>query len=135
MVHLSLVVDTLVIVVATVFIMVIALVLLLLIFSLIVTVADLRAVRSRALAAVGMDDGLCGRGTVFGVVDLPAQPIHAHALLRCHLVGAHLQRDRGVVQRLHSDLLIINVSSGAWSRHASLGQQYDVGRKTFRQDK
>ena len=91
------------------------------VLGLIVTVADLGAVGARALAPVGVDDGLRGRGAVLGVVHLPAQAVHAHAFLGGHFVCAHLQGDGGGVHRLDSRLVVKDVPSGAWGRHASLG--------------
>lgn len=78
----------------SVFTVVVCLVLILilpLVFSLVVAVADLGAVGACALAAIAVDGGLSGGGAVFGIVHLPSQPVHAHALLRGHLVCAHLQ--------------------------------------------
>lgn len=118
--HSSLVVDALVVVVPSVLIVVFALVLLLLIFSLIVTIADFWAIRACALAAIGVDHWLRGGGAILGVVNLPSQPVHAHALLRGHLIGSHLQWDSGVVHWLQSNLLVIDVPPGAWGRHTSL---------------
>lgn len=105
---------------SAVVVMVATLVLLLLVLRLIVTVADLRAVGARALATVGVDDGVRWRGAVLGVVHLPAQSVHAHALLGGHLVGAHLQGDGGGVHGLPDHLIVKDVSSGAWGRHAGL---------------
>lgn len=110
----------LLVVVAAVVVVVAAVVLLLLELGLIVTVADLRAVGAGALAAVGVDDGLRGRGAVLGVIHLAAQAVHAHAALRRHLVGAHLEGDGGAVHRLHCHLLVVDVPAGAGGRHAGL---------------
>ncbi len=111
------------VIVGSVFLVVVCLVLILifsLVFSLVVAVADLRAVGAGAQAAIAVDGGFGGGGTVFGVVYLSAQPVHAHALLRGHLVGAHLQRDGGVVMWLDSHFLVKNIPPGAGGQHASL---------------
>lgn len=109
----ALVVDALFIVMGAVIVLVSSLVLLILELSLIITVTDLRAVGTRPLASVGMDGGLRRGGTVLGVIDLAAQTIHAHALLGCHLVGAHLEGDGGVVHWLSGHLLVVDVTTGA----------------------
>ena len=116
-----LIVNALVGVVGAVFVLVRSLVLLLWELCLIVTVADLRAVGAGALAAVGVDHGLCGGGAVLGVVHLSAQTIHTHTSLGRHLVGAHLQGDGGVVHRRVRRLLVVDVSAGPGGRHARLG--------------
>lgn len=108
----SLIVNALVIVMGAVVVVVSSMVLVLLELGLIVTVADLRAVGASALAAVGVYDWLCWGGAVLGVVDLAAKTVHTHTSLRRHLVGAHLERDGGVVQRLLRHLLVIDVSAG-----------------------
>lgn len=121
----SLIVNPMVIV-GSVFTVVVCLVLILifpLVFSLVVAVADLGTIGAGALAAIAVDGGLCGGGAVFGIIHLPAQPVYTHALLRGHLVGAHLQRDCRVVQRLDSHLLVENIPPGAWCRHASLREK------------
>lgn len=115
------------VIVGSVFIVVVCLVLIL-IFSLVVDVADLRAIGAGALASIAVDGGLGRGGAVFGVVYLSAQPVHAHALLRGHLVGAHLQRDGGVVQRLDSHFLVKNIPPGAGGQHASLKEKKRVNK-------
>ncbi len=107
------------VIVGSVFLVVVCLVLVF-IFSLVVDVADLRAVGAGALAAIAVDGGFGGGGTVFGVVYLSAKPVHAHALLRGYFVGAHLQRDGGVVMWLDSHFLVKNIPPGARGQHASL---------------
>lgn len=107
-----LIVNALIIVMGAVVVMVTSVVLVLLELGLIVTVADLGAVGAGALAAVGVDDGLCGGRAVLGVVDLSTQTVHAHTSLGRHLVGAHLEGDGGVVQRLLRHLLVEDVSAG-----------------------
>lgn len=109
-----LIVNALIAILGAVVVMVRSRVLVLLELSLIVTVADLRAVGAGAgaLAAVGVDDRLGRGGAVLGVVDLSTQTVHTHAPLRRHLVGAHLEGDGGVVQWLLRHLLVIDVSAG-----------------------
>lgn len=98
-------------------------------FSLIVTVADVRAIGAGALAAVSVDDRLGGGGAVLGVINLAAQPVHAHSFLRRHLVGAHLQRDGGVVQRLQGHFLIKDVSASTGRRHARLRETWQTSAR------
>lgn len=100
--------------------MVASMVLLLMEVSLIFTVANFRAVGAGPLAPIGVNDGLGGRGAVLGVVHLSAQAVDAHAPLGRHLVGAHLEGDGGVVQRLQRHFLVKDVPAGPWSCHARL---------------
>lgn len=61
-----------------------------------------------------------GIGAVLVVVNLAGQAVGAHALLRGHFVGAHLQRDGGCVTVFQLQLLVKDVPPGSWGRHASL---------------
>lgn len=94
-----------------------------LVLALVLSVADLGAGGARALATVGIAGRLLPGGAVLGVVDLPAQPVGAHALLRGRLVGAHLQGDGGVVHGLQGHLLVVDVPPGARGTHAGLNKR------------
>lgn len=106
-----LIVNALIIVMGAVVVIITSMVFVLLEVSLIVTVADLRPVGASALAAVGMDNGLCWGSAVLWVIDLSTQAIHTHTPLGCNLVCPHLKRDGGIVCWHESHLLVEYVSS------------------------
>lgn len=57
---------------------------------------------------------------VLGVVDLTREAVHCHALLRCPLVGSHLQGDGLGIALIHAKFLVEDLTFGARGRHARL---------------
>lgn len=96
----SLIVNVLIVVMGAVVVMVTSMVFVVMELSLIVTVTDVGTIGAGALAAIGLDDWLGWGSAILWVINLSAQTIHTHTLLRCHFVGAHLKRDGGVIEWL-----------------------------------
>lgn len=72
------------------------------------------------LSFVLANDRIVGREAVLGVVDLPRQPVHSHALLRGSFIAAHLQGDVLSVTVLHAQCWLKDLSLGSRSSHACL---------------